>query len=395
LEIKQLSQLNTDARMQRFEFLDALRGIAIIGVVLVHTAILSRQTGDNWMYAFTGQRGVQLFYIVSAFTLCYSLDNRKKEHHPLTNYFLRRFFRIAPLFYIAIGLNFFSHWIAPELNGLPDFTALDVLSGFVFLNGLQPKTINSIAIGGWSVAIESTFYFLLPVLHKYLSTIRRSVIALIVSAVVLGKISWHYASLQKTSEIQQYFAFLWFPVEFPVFLLGILTYRIWKLYIADVRISLEERMNLSLVLLSGSLAMYLGCLPFADEKLYETSSLFVPVVLALSLYAYPLLVNPVTKFIGKISYSLYLLHFFVTMTADGLLQKLEHSHSGFTSRWVYGQTFGWAASFCFVILISTPLAFLSWWAIENNGVALGRWIIARREKRADRMLQSTVSTVQL
>jgi peptidoglycan/LPS O-acetylase OafA/YrhL len=39
---------------------------------------------------------------VSAFTLFLSHDNRKSECNPTMNFFIRRFFRLAPMLYIGI-----------------------------------------------------------------------------------------------------------------------------------------------------------------------------------------------------------------------------------------------------------------------------------------------------
>jgi peptidoglycan/LPS O-acetylase OafA/YrhL len=90
--------------------LDSLRGIAILGVVLVHSSRrhdiplpIGAHVGQ---VAFSGQRGVALFFVVSAFTLFLSNDNRKDEHSPVLNFFIRRVFRLAPMFYLATLLMF-------------------------------------------------------------------------------------------------------------------------------------------------------------------------------------------------------------------------------------------------------------------------------------------------
>ena len=87
-------------------YIDALRGLAIIGVVISHCSLY----GSNILYPSffssilaNGARGVQLFYIASAFTLFLSLHNRyNKEEKAFKNFFIRRFFRIAPLYYIGV-----------------------------------------------------------------------------------------------------------------------------------------------------------------------------------------------------------------------------------------------------------------------------------------------------
>lgn len=85
-------------------FVDSLRGLAFLLVLLLHVSQqvpslpdrLRRVTDDR-------QAGVQLFFLVSAFTLLTSLSQRsKRESRPIQNFLVRRFFRIAPLFWAAL-----------------------------------------------------------------------------------------------------------------------------------------------------------------------------------------------------------------------------------------------------------------------------------------------------
>src|SRR3546814_12598933 len=48
--------------------------------------------------------GVPLFYIVSAFSLLIGYRDRLATRDDLRVYFLRRFFRIAPLFYVMMAI---------------------------------------------------------------------------------------------------------------------------------------------------------------------------------------------------------------------------------------------------------------------------------------------------
>ena len=225
---KNIGGTDTIHSPRHLEYLDALRGIAILGVILVHSAILTGQRHAIFAISFTGQRGVQLFYMVSAFTLFLSLDSGRAEENPWSNFFIRRFFRIAPLFYLAILANLLMH-------GRGDLSNLDILSGFAFLNGLIPKAINSVAIGGWSIAIETSFYALVPLVYSRIKTLPQSIALFLVSSVSLGGISFFLS--HRAASLSEYFSFLWFPVEFPVFTLGIVAYMTWKQYIDRTSIS--------------------------------------------------------------------------------------------------------------------------------------------------------------
>jgi peptidoglycan/LPS O-acetylase OafA/YrhL len=83
----------------RLRVLDALRGWAIVGVIFVHNSIFWRPDSHALLSLIEqGQRGVQLFYIISAFTLYLSYFRRSQDEiSPVANFYIRRIFRIAPL----------------------------------------------------------------------------------------------------------------------------------------------------------------------------------------------------------------------------------------------------------------------------------------------------------
>ena len=152
--------------IRKYDYIDALRGFAILGVILVHSSQWVAPTSSVLStIASEGARGVQLFYIASALTLFLSLAARKQqEERANLSFFIRRFFRIAPAFYCAIiiytayyGMSV-RYW-AP--NGLEWWYI--PLTAF-FMHGWHPETITSVVPGGWSIAVEMTFYLFVPYL---------------------------------------------------------------------------------------------------------------------------------------------------------------------------------------------------------------------------------------
>jgi peptidoglycan/LPS O-acetylase OafA/YrhL len=110
-----------------------------------------------------GDKGVTLFFVMSAFTLCLSLAKKKQtEVRPVRNYFLRRLFRIVPLYYCAI--------MAVWLAGINSPGTGAVVANLFFLHGLSPYWINAVIPGGWSVGVEILFYVFFPLLLNYISS---------------------------------------------------------------------------------------------------------------------------------------------------------------------------------------------------------------------------------
>jgi peptidoglycan/LPS O-acetylase OafA/YrhL len=324
---------------------------------------------------------VQLFYMVSAFTLCLSLDEKRRERYPIFNYFIRRFFRIAPLFYVVILVNLLARIFAPFYSSLGDLRPGEILLGFFFLNGISPRAINNVVSGGWSIAVETSFYLVLPILHRYALSVRRSLKLFTFTAPVLGTLSVLLAIRQRDPVHVEYFLFYWFPVEFPVFILGILSYCIWKKYIGGGIGDTEKQREISLLLIGSSFMLYCGCLPFTDVQVYFSSFIFLPLILGLSIRPWPAFVNHFTRFIGKISYSLYLLHFFILGWISSALRWLDERPNHLPSRYIFHRLLGVEIVFPVALIISVPICTLSWRYIEQSGIQLGRQLIAWREGR--------------
>jgi peptidoglycan/LPS O-acetylase OafA/YrhL len=73
------------------DFLDGLRGLAILMVVVAHGPVI------NVFLPNVGRAGVYLFFVLSAFLLSRQLYNSGIRSATLTRYFVARVFRIYPL----------------------------------------------------------------------------------------------------------------------------------------------------------------------------------------------------------------------------------------------------------------------------------------------------------
>lgn len=303
-----------EIKKSRFEYIDALRGYAILLVIFVHA---SQRIGGLKTYVYyigdQGARGVQLFFVASAITLCFSWHRR---HDGILAFYTRRVFRIAPMFWLAILYFVFSSGFGPR--GLePDGIGMTHIAlTAIFLHGLMPSTFSSVVPGGWSIAVEMLFYLVFPILIATIKSWREAVFALALSFIpAIGL----YLSLQLLShdvEPQswkipyQVFSTLNFVHQLPVFLIGMTAYFI----IRDEQFYIERRPFLlawvSLFpIFIVLVAYYRFNLTWAEFGFHSGYALaFAGLAIVLARVPFGFLVNPVIGWIGKVSFSGYLWH---------------------------------------------------------------------------------------
>lgn len=286
---------------QRNQSLDLLRGVAILLVVLVHCAISANGSVPG-LTAFAreyGERGVQLFFIVSGYTMMLTFGGRV-DVAAIRSFYIRRAFRIVPLFWVAILFYLlitkgegFRFW-APDGIG-----AGDVLRTFLFLHWSSVTAFNSVVPGGWSIAVEMQFYLLFPLL---IFLFRRPngpilVYAAIALIGVIGQFAVDSYLLPRLAAsrppdqayLANAFFYCWLPRQLICFGFGILLYDF---------IELKNKPLFGTALLAGA------ALSFAAWGA-EVVLLFA---LAYGILAANVRLNFVAL-LGRHSYAIYLIHF--------------------------------------------------------------------------------------
>jgi len=297
------------SEIKKIDYIDAIRGIAIIGVIVVHASQCVSPTNKILLRIMEeGARGVQLFYIASALTLCMSWESRSSnEKYPIRNFYIRRIFRIVPMFYIAILSYMLINGFAPGYwypNGIKwwyiPLTA-------TFLHGVHPETINSIVPGGWSIAVEMSFYAILPLLLPYIKSIKSCLIFFVIRLVLFALNKFLIPYIFIYPEPYKYliisFSYMNFFGQLPIFIIGVFCYLIIQ----------KNYPRKLIAIICGSLFVI-----FFIEFWYPqfkiphhiiAGALFSTFVIILANWPKQILVNKITTIFGKLSFSLYLTHF--------------------------------------------------------------------------------------
>jgi exopolysaccharide production protein ExoZ len=364
----------------RLDALDAMRGYAILGVVLVHAGQWTKPASE-WAQQLcrNGALGVQLFFVASAFALFLSNEARRPaERRPVVNFFVRRFFRVAPMFYVGLVFFLLLAGLGPRLWAPHGLLSEHVVLTALFLHGWHPETINSLVPGGWSIAAEVMFYLLLPLLFRLVTT-RTRALGFLTLTLALGPLLNTWLAPLLTPDystglayLAENFKFFWIFGQLPVFACGILLYH-------QQRASRGQHdRRIGIACLAGAAALGLALfrqvpplLPPAFPVTAAYGAAFALFGLALHHWPARIFLNPVAVFFGKISYSLYFVHFAVLQ--------------GFYLCWHDGLPLSGplATPLAWLLLLAAAgaISWVTWRVIELPGIALGRRLVARLERR--------------
>lgn len=287
----------------RFQELDALRGIAALMVVLFHYSMPYQDRVSYAVFKY-GTTGVDLFFIISGFVIFQSISRVKSAGEFLIN----RFSRLYPTYWTAVTFTLLVyiftenvvthnhraiHWDMYWYN----LTMFQYYAGVDDFDGPY-----------WTMIIEMVFYLLMCVLLMT-RLIKFTVPILVLMVIMTTLLTEYYKGQEVVWDILIYFPLSQF---LPLFLSGIIFYRI--------AVFKERRIRFFLLLIGCYLAQILlfnhggrsrGFITHAEYKLMLTIyyTLFF-------LFVYGKLhwiVNPVTLFLGKISFPLYLIHQYVSL----------------------------------------------------------------------------------
>ena len=164
------SEIIPDARL--LQGILGLRGIAASAVVLFHLSILADIRVPTGFYFIERDFGAGpfLFFVLSAFSLMYSTEHTMHRPDWAREYLVKRFFRIAPLFYSVLALMvalMVRHAIMSN-SALPAVST--VFLNITFLFGFFPELEVSLVQAGWTIGVEMIFYVLFPVLLMAIRT---------------------------------------------------------------------------------------------------------------------------------------------------------------------------------------------------------------------------------
>lgn len=152
--------------------MDALRGIAALGVVLFHATLFMSFPGAPftqhavWVAAKIGAMGVDIFFVISG--ICITLVYRRSRPFGAGKFWKRRWVRLWPTF--AVSAILFGGVFVARGQATPREMGLRLVENFGMLPGLPVGmgrwlgTADWILPVYWTLAYEAQFYLAFPLL---------------------------------------------------------------------------------------------------------------------------------------------------------------------------------------------------------------------------------------
>lgn len=294
----------TNTRSTHLPALDGLRAVAVFTVIVYHFGIT----------AVPGDLGVSAFFVLSGFLITWLL---LKEHAvagtvSLRQFYARRMLRIFPAYYAFLAVSF----AIDHFRGQPWGTGLGLSSVFYvvnYYNALNGHPTTSIT-HAWSLGIEEQFYLLWPMLLLLLlrGGTRRAArtLAIVIVAVVLWR-----TVLYAGFDVGSAYVYNAFDTRFDNLAVGCLLALAATSPMFDAvaaRLSPSPLAPLAtLVLLLASRAAIGATWHYTAGFTVDAVLVAVFIVQMLRLYRSRLwawLETPVVRYLGTISYPLYLWH---------------------------------------------------------------------------------------
>lgn len=360
--------------------MEGFRGLASAWVFIGHICILVQ---CNIPILGNPSYGVDLFVLLSGFLMTKNYIERRNiepwnKLSTVNNFWVRRFFRIAPLYYVLLAIaillgpyigsmrDIISEYYPNTATGVDRFTDQSVKNIVIhasLLFGLSPEYSFRTTLPDWSIGLEVQYYLLFPFL-MFIGKITNLKTTLLLMSIISTLLYFIFPDFYKSFPMPSFIL-----LKLPIFIAGMFIYiaihsnRVISISLPFIVIIFATITHLhidkrQLIIQLAMCALIIGLLkenkiPYAQNVLKNIKWLFN---------------NKFCVWLGDVSYSVYLIHLLIVTPVIGILIQSYHlSDLSAISRLLL------VAAICAPIVYS--ISYLCFKFIEKPGINLGKKFI--------------------
>ena len=332
----------------------------------------------------SGATAVDIFMLLSGFLMAYHWHLRKERFfdfkHQTMDFYIRRFFRIAPLYYVLLTVAFLGQdyffemrdylytvvpppWMTDAIEQTnihhESVNISNIFAHYSFMFGFIPKYASSNMLPDWSIGLEMQFYLVFPFLMLAISRFGAFsvVITLIILSFITNKVLGLYLSQGILGNFPQ-----------P----SLILFKI-SIFAAGISVALICLSKNTVSIASWAILAMLSLVNAASQV--WAAALLIVFMIVLNqdnkeLFG-RLLSSRVAKFLGDTSYSVYLVHVMVYVP---ILYALFHAE-WFLSLHMYLRLL---VAFVLTAVPVYVISFILYKLIEIKGIQLGRHVLRKK-----------------
>lgn len=327
-----------------FKEFNGVRFVAAAAVIVHHIeeykSVFLFGRDDLWARPFVyqlGRLGVALFFVLSGFLITYLLlaEKHRTGRIAIRKFYIRRVLRIWPLYFLVVGLGLLVWPHIPILRTPALLGQITDPSGWMFLAyGMVLPNVAMAFFGNvpmvshtWSIGVEEQFYLMWPWLvlsrnPKQIIKIGVIVISLLALWFLYERFVARPAYLGDDPERSPFVVLALFMAQFRIGCMAIGGAGAWLLFSKHKILQTLFKRNVQIAVY----AVLAICLVFSfrmpgfNFEFYATFFCFMILNLAANPASLVKLDYPFTRFMGDISYGLYMYHpLLVTVCINTLL----------------------------------------------------------------------------
>lgn len=322
--------------MKQVNIIDSLRSFAAISVCLFH--FVCTTTGLEYPAMMSaicayGQNGVLVFFVISGFIIPWSMHSNNYRLSSLLRFMAKRLIRLEPPYLASILLILLIAFVKTRLHigvdSPEEITATRIGLHFGYLINFFPeyKWLNNVY---WTLAIEFQYYLLMS--FMYLLFVHQSLWLRVLAYLLCFAMAWYIPDSSRSH----------FPAYAPLFLFGIAVFQ-YKIK----RVGMPE-----------CAAVMVACFAYNYGAMSTAAACF-GLATALVILFFSNLRIPVLHWLGKMSYSIYLIHPVIGAAVINILSRYAHTGSTKLLILLAGLIVTFASSYIMYLLIEKPSKKLS------------------------------------